>query len=79
MTRKNTIMTEGVFLKLLQNKQTHRVVKEANIYIAFFIFFIIEVPIETDGSSQNPGIVQSRIRGRLTHWDRHLNNDVDPR
>ena len=27
-----------------------------------------------DGSSQNPGIVQSRIRGRLTHWDRHLNN-----
>ena len=27
-----------------------------------------------DGSSQNPGIVQSRIGGRLTHWDRHLNN-----
>ena len=27
-----------------------------------------------DGSSQNPGIVQSRTRGRLTHRDRHLNN-----
>ena len=27
-----------------------------------------------DGSSQNPGIIQSRIRGRLTPWDRHLNN-----
>ena len=47
MTRKNTIMTEGVFLKLLKNKQTHRIVKEANIYTAFFIFFIIKVPIET--------------------------------
>ena len=28
----------------------------------------------TDGSSQNPGIVQSRTGGRLTHQDRHLNN-----
>ena len=27
-----------------------------------------------DGSSQNPGIVQSRTGGRLTHRDRHLNN-----
>ena len=27
-----------------------------------------------DGSSQNPGIIQSRTRGRLTHRDRHLNN-----
>ena len=30
--------------------------------------------IISDGSSQNPGIVQSRIGERLTHWDRHLNN-----
>ena len=27
-----------------------------------------------DGSSQNPRIVQSRSWGRLTPWDRHLNN-----
>ena len=32
------------------------------------------IPIAADGSSQNPRIVQSRIRGRLTHWDRHLND-----
>ena len=32
------------------------------------------LPIGLDESSQNPGIVQSRIGGRLTHWDRHLNN-----
>ena len=29
--------------------------------------------LATDGSSQNPGIVQSRTGGRLTHRDRHLN------
>ena len=28
----------------------------------------------TDGSSQTPGIVQSHNWGRLTPWDRHLNN-----
>ena len=30
--------------------------------------------ISSDGSSQNPGIVQSRTGGRFTHRDRHLNN-----
>ena len=33
-----------------------------------------DISVEYDGSSQNLGIVQSRIGGRLTHWDRHLNN-----
>ena len=38
------------------------------------LYLCLRSNIVYDGSSQNPGIVQSRIGGRLTHWDRHLNN-----
>ena len=51
---------------------------DLNKFFFFFenkvVFILVVLRMILDGSSQNPGIVQSRIRGRLTHWDRHLNN-----
>ena len=61
----NFIMTTAVL---------NTVISMSITLLLYHINVIVVIIINSDGSSQNPGIVQSRIGGRLTHWDRHLNN-----